>query len=457
MDEKELDAQPPQQDTDGVGTLTSEKEERAGQEPNPVQLMEEERLRRERRAKRREEMKRQKERQRILRRRIRIGAIAAAAVIMAVSGVLFGSNLSGGQGSDPGEKITSAEGIASAEESASAGESASGEDSASTGESAPASAAPAFARLPGTEPGIVQNLAAQIASGNSYLKDYAMEHAAYSASSDLFFDGYQSSITEDTPLITSEDVISSYAVLLDLDSGEIVAQKAAKEIINPASMTKILTLLVAAEHISDLDDTFTVTLDITDFAYTNGCSVAGFEKDETVTVRDLLYGTILPSGGDAAAALAVYAAGSMENFVEMMNDKLEELGLSETAHFTNCVGLYDEEHYCTVYDMAMILKAAVENDLCREILSAHTYTTSCTTEHPEGLLLSNWFLRKIEDKDTHGEVICAKTGFVNQSGCCGASYAVSNDGSHYICVTGNAWSSWRCIYDHVAIYQEYTN
>lgn len=273
----------------------------------------------------------------------------------------------------------------------------------------------------------------------------------------LFFDGYSAKIDDDTPYIASEDVISSYAILLDLDTGEVVAQKDARTVISPASMTKILTLLVAAEHITDPDDTFTMTLDITDYAYVNDCSTAGFLENETVTVRDLMYGTILPSGGEAAAALAVYTAGSLDAFVDMMNDKLEELGLSGTAHFTNCVGLYDEDHHCSVYDMAMILKAAAENETCREVLSAHTYTTSATEQHPEGIILSNWFLRRIEDKDTHGEVICAKTGFVDQSGNCGASYAISNSGGHYICVTGNAWSSWRCIYDHVAIYQEYTD
>lgn len=273
----------------------------------------------------------------------------------------------------------------------------------------------------------------------------------------IFFDGYSAKIDADTPYIASEDVISSYAILLDLDTGEVVAQKDARTVISPASMTKILTLLVAAEHITDLDDTFTMTLDLTDYAYVNDCSTAGFLENETVTIRDLMYGTILPSGGEAAAALAVYTAGSLDAFVDMMNDKLEELGLSGTAHFTNCVGLYDEDHHCSVYDMAMILKAAAENETCREVLSAHTYTTSATEQHPEGIILSNWFLRRIEDKDTHGEVLCAKTGFVNQSGNCGASYAISNSGGHYICVTGNAWSAWRCIYDHVAIYQEYTD
>ena len=140
----------------------------------------------------------------------------------------------------------------------------------------------------------------------------------------------------------------------------------------------------------------------------------------------------------------------------MMNDKLEDLGLSRTAHFTNCIGLYDKEHYCTVYDMAMILEAAIENELCREVMSAHTYTTSNTQEHPEGITLSNWFLRRIEDKDTGGEVVCGKTGYVVQSGNCAASYGIDNAGKGYICVTADSTSSWRCIYDHVALYRQFS-
>lgn len=251
------------------------------------------------------------------------------------------------------------------------------------------------------------------------------------------------------------DISSEHAILIDLDTDTIVAEKDASAIINPASMTKILTVLVAAEHVTDLDDTFTITLEITDYSYVNDCSSVGFAENEVVTVRDLFYGTILPSGGDAAAALATYVAGSKEAFVDMMNEKIDELGLSETAHVTNCVGLYDEDHYCTVYDMAMILEAAIENDLCREVLSAHTYTTSATEQHPEGITISNWFLRRIEDKDTGGEVVCAKTGYVVQSGNCAASYGKDASGKEYICVTANASSGWNCIYDHVALYKQF--
>lgn len=271
-----------------------------------------------------------------------------------------------------------------------------------------------------------------------------------------FASGYAAEATEDTAAVDSESVLSTYALLVDLDDNTIVAQRNAHDRISPASMTKILTVLVAAEHVTDLDDTFTITREITDYSYSNGCSAAGFDDGETVTVKDLLYGTILPSGADAAAGLACYVSGSLDGFVDLMNEKISELGLSESAHFTNCVGLYDENHYCTVYDMAIMLKAAVENELCREVLSAHIYTTSPTEQHPEGIELSNWFLRRIEDKETNGEVVCAKTGFVAQSGSCAASYAVSNNGKHYICVTADTYSSWRCIYDHVAVYQRYT-
>ena len=222
-------------------------------------------------------------------------------------------------------------------------------------------------------------------------------------------------------------------------------------------MTKVLTVLVAAEHITEeqLDDTFTMTIDITDYSYVNDCSNVGFLVDEKVKVRDLFYGTILPSGGDAAVGLATYVAGSHEAFVDMMNEKLAELGLADTAHFTNCVGLYDSNHYCSVYDMAIIMKAAMENELCREVLGTKVYITQPSTEHPEGLTISNWFLRRIEDKDTKGEVIGAKTGYVVESGSCAVSYQLSENGIPYICATAGSTSSWRCIYDHVEIYNLY--
>lgn len=263
--------------------------------------------------------------------------------------------------------------------------------------------------------------------------------------------------TEQTVTPDGNAVTSQNSILIDLSTNTIVAEKDSQERISPASMTKILTILVAAEHMGSPDDMVTITSDMTGYCLTNGCSAAGFVDGETVPVRDLFYGTILPSGGEAAAALAIYTAGSLEAFTDLMNEKLGELGLSDSAHFTNCVGIYDENHYCTAYDMAMILKAAVENDFCREMLSAKVYTTTATEKNPQGIILSNWFLRRIEDKDCGGQVVCAKTGYVQQSGDCAASYEISPSGKPYICVTVNAHSSWRCIYDHVAMYKQYAS
>ena len=281
----------------------------------------------------------------------------------------------------------------------------------------------------------------------------ALETAEASAAS-----AYALPASDADTVLLGESFSSSYAILVDLDENVILAEKDPEAVISPASMTKILTALVAAEHTTeeDLDKTFTMTIDITDYCYVNGCSVVGLMVDETVSIRELFYGTILPSGADAALGLATYVAGSQEAFVALMNEKLEELGIADTAHFTNCVGLYDEAHKCTVSDMAVILEAAMDNPLCREVLGSRTYETAPTADHPEGQILSNWFLRRIEDKDTGGvEVVGAKTGYVEESGNCAASYGETSDGHRYVCVTADAPSSWRAIYDHVELYKTY--
>lgn len=266
---------------------------------------------------------------------------------------------------------------------------------------------------------------------------------------------FQYAETEDT-LRLGEEVTGSYAIFVDVEEEKILACKAEKSRLVPASMTKVLTLLVAVEHITDLDDEFEMTRDITDYCFKNDCSVAGYAVGEKVTIRDLLYGAILPSGGDGALGLAIYTAGSHEAFVELMNEKLAQLGLSESAHFTNCVGIYDDNHYCTAYDLAVIMEAAMQNEICREVLSSRTYVTSKTEEHPEGLELSNWFLRRIEDKDTGGMTMYGKTGYVDQSGSCAVSAGIDRNGKEYICVIANAKNKWYCITDHAGLYKRFS-
>jgi len=266
---------------------------------------------------------------------------------------------------------------------------------------------------------------------------------------------YTVSQTSETARI-SADFPSQYAVVIDADSGLVLAEKGSQATMNPASMTKILTLLVAVENITDWDATFKMHIGITDYCFVNGCSVVGYELDEVIPVRELLYGCILSSGADACLALAEIVAGSHEGFVALMNEKLEELGLSDTSHFTNCVGIYDKDHYCTAEDMALMLKAVLDNDLCREVMSTKIYHLAPTEEYPDGEPLSNWFLRRIEDKDTGAiEVLYAKTGYVAEAGSCAVSCGEASDGKRFLCVTANAHSSWRAIYDHVDLYNSY--
>ncbi len=263
----------------------------------------------------------------------------------------------------------------------------------------------------------------------------------------------------------SAEIGSQYAVLLDADSGYIYAERNSDVKVPPASMTKVLTLLVAVEKlikvtpegVKGMDTKVTITKPVTDYCYANNCSIAGFSRWETVTVRDLLYGCILPSGADACLALARHISGSHEAFVELMNQKLEELGISKTAHFTNCIGLYNPDHYCTMRDMAVIMRAAMNHSICRVILSARTFRTSSTAEHRNGISLSNLFLRRIEDRfaGTTLDIRGAKTGYVRQSGNCAVSYATRKDGKNFICVTGKGAGQWRVISDHTLLYRAY--
>ena len=250
-------------------------------------------------------------------------------------------------------------------------------------------------------------------------------------------------------------ITSTYALLVDAAGGRVLIDRSSDVLINPASMTKVMTILTAADYIDNLSDTIAFTKEMSDYAYIDELSIAGFMPGERVTVADLLYGTILPSGADAAMGLAVYVAGSEEDFMVLVNEKMAQMGLSPQAHFTNCSGKYDENHRCSLADLAIIMDTAMRSDLCRQVLSAHTYTTSLTSAHPEGLLLSNWFLRRIEDKDTGAITVTGgKTGYVHEAGSCAVSYGEDASGHGYICVTGDAQSAWLCIYDHAALYRD---
>lgn len=254
--------------------------------------------------------------------------------------------------------------------------------------------------------------------------------------------------------IVSENVKSPYVALLDVEKNKIIAGRNSDTKIYPASMTKVMSLIVAVEHIQDLNQTFQMTAELVDPLVYAGASRAGFEAGDTVTAKDMLYGLILPSGADAAVGLATMVAGSESAFADMMNEKCEELGLKNT-HFMNASGLHDENQYTTPVEMAMILKYAMENEICAEVLSTYQYTTAALASNPEGILLTSTMFSRMYGTEVEGVVIQAgKTGYTDEARNCLVSYAEKN-GHHYVALTAGAENRWYVIYDDFEIYGQY--
>lgn len=258
-----------------------------------------------------------------------------------------------------------------------------------------------------------------------------------------------------TAMTLKPEVNANFAILVDADAGLVVAEKNGSAKMYPASMTKVMTLLVACEHITDLNEKLEITQDIVDYVKKEGASNCGFKAGEQVTMLDLLYGLILPSGADAALALVRRIAGSEEQFVVLMNQKAQQLGISATTHFTNCTGLYNDNHYSTAEDMAIIMRAASQNSVAATILTTRSYTTQANNKRTTGLSFSNLFLKRIDTQTTGGQVNFAKTGYVAKAGNCAVSYFTAASGRHYICVTGKTSGAWNVVSAHAALYSQY--
>lgn len=258
-----------------------------------------------------------------------------------------------------------------------------------------------------------------------------------------------------TAMTLQPEVNANFAILVDADAGLVVAEKNGSAKMYPASMTKVMTLLVACEHITDLNEKLEITQDIVDYVKKEGASNCGFKAGEQVTMQDLLYGLILPSGADAALALVRRIAGSEEQFVTLMNQKAQQLGISATTHFTNCTGLYNDNHYSTAEDMAIIMRAASQNSVAATILTTRSYTTQANNKRSTGLSFSNLFLKRIDTQTTGGQVNFAKTGYVAKAGNCAVSYFTAASGRHYICVTGKTSGAWNVVSAHAALYSQY--
>ena len=229
---------------------------------------------------------------------------------------------------------------------------------------------------------------------------------------------------------------SEYAVLEDA-SGTAIAEMGAHERMRPASMTKMMTVLVAIESIDDLDAS--VTVEGGDFAglYEAGASLAGFEPGEVTTGRELVYGAMLPSGAECCQALARIAAGSTDDFVGLMNERAAELGMADTR-FRNTTGLDEDGHYSTVADMAALLRAALGNEDFRAAFTSPAHTVPPTNRHPDGLTLRSTLSESLPSYEVSGGwILGGKTGYTGGAGLCLAS-AAEIDGRLYVLVTAHA-------------------
>lgn len=233
------------------------------------------------------------------------------------------------------------------------------------------------------------------------------------------------------------DIHSKAAIVKDLQNQKILGALNPEKQIYPASMTKIMTAVVAIEKLKNLDERITIPTSEVQSLYERGASVAGFWPGESITVKDLLYGLMLPSGAECCVALAGAASGNEDVFIKEMNDKAKELGMVNT-NFANTTGLHDENHYSTVQDMMILLEYALQHETFYQVFTARSYTTAPTLGNQEGIRFESTVYEKIDRVNiTDGEFLGGKTGYTQAAGLCLASLA-EVEGQKYILVTAGA-------------------
>lgn len=249
---------------------------------------------------------------------------------------------------------------------------------------------------------------------------------------------------KDVPHIITDGLVSTNAYLYRPEDEKVVFEIDADAHIYPASMTKMMTGIIAIENL-DLSAPHTILQEEVDAAYVQDLTMAGFAAGETVPLEDVLYGAMLPSGAECCYALASEVTqlqwGYEEVFVNMMNEKARELGMTNT-YFMNCTGVQDENHYSSCRDMAILLEYALKNDTFRKVISSHTYRTASTPYHEQGLNLVSTMFGSIGNSilDNNVSILGGKTGFTDEAGHCLASFAEMDDETEYILVTAGAYS-----------------
>ena len=248
------------------------------------------------------------------------------------------------------------------------------------------------------------------------------------------------------------EVQSPSVILMEMSTGTVLYEKNSDERNYPASITKIMTTLLALEN-SDLNEVVTFSDDAI-----NNTEGSGIYRDygEQMTMEQCLYAVMLNSANECAYAVAEHVGGTVEHFVDMMNEKAAELGCTNT-HFANPHGLFDENHYTTAHDMALIAKAAYQNETFRIITGTARYTIPPTNKHDEPTDLQN-HNEMIHAFKTRGQYLyeyCVggKTGYTTAANSTLVTYAEKDDMT-LICVIMNAQSpaQWT---DSIALYNYY--
>ena len=258
----------------------------------------------------------------------------------------------------------------------------------------------------------------------------------------------QAAVSEVTPVSISTNEISGWpagpeitsetGVLMDADSGTLLYSKGGDEIRYPASITKIMTAMLALQS-GKLNDTVTITQD--NVTLEDGSQVCGFVAGDQVTLDQLLHCLLVYSGNDAASAIAEYVGGSTENFVQMMNDYAAKLGCTGT-HFSNPHGLQDENHYTTPYDIYLMLNEAFTYPEFTEITELPSYTVTYTgsdgTEKSTTLTATDHYLTGEATAPKDVTILGGKTGTTEVAGNCLAILTQNAYGKTFVSIVMGA-------------------
>lgn len=261
--------------------------------------------------------------------------------------------------------------------------------------------------------------------------------------------------------LAADSLHSTHAILVRLDDGRVLMNKNIEDRVYPASLTKIMTAILAIERIPDLKKTVKLEPDMFETLRKQNASMAGFLPGERVSGIDLLYGSLLPSGADASVGLATRVAGSESKFAKLMNGKAKAIGMTDT-HFVNATGLHDPDHYTTVKDLSVLLAYALKNETFRQVFTASRHSTAPTDLHPDGITLRSSMFKELGESGLAGEeIVGGKTGYTEKAGLCLASLGRLN-GKEYILVTTGAKGDRKTteaydIADAVNVYSELGN